>query len=486
MFTLQIEYEHNAKIYRKASVPQSYDLEDLDELICLVFDIENEAEEAMFEMLIQDSQPIINPPMIYVYPENEQQLNATDFALEDIFLKIDDQLRATMIGEKTYTFTVRLEATEEVEDEKLVCLAGKGNIHTNKLTNISLQHINKELEASFTIVTETPDFDMLFEIANEVKKQKPWQYLTNDNVFAVDIDYIDMRLFFIVLGDGGQEFGFLVFEYPEGYSSLRRMIDGTASEEDFQYALTMHAVNFVSRAELTAEDYDLAKECGFSFRGANNWLQFRSYKEGFVPSLPDFMDVELLKMASIALLEILSAIRGGLELPEAQPHIYPAFRMNLDAELSDGYLLEIAVQEGEHECYVEVSEFEVAQYKRKEKSAIQLEYDLFYLPFAIEQNGGEAIYPLMGLLVERGSNIVIGYEMVPLRKDPLILQSLLWLYLKELDVRPSKIYVSQDNVAIIQPLITLLGLTVHVSDLSAIEVVRQYMVEMPDELFDEE
>ncbi|MDM5250073.1 hypothetical protein [Lysinibacillus sp. G4S2] len=130
--------------------------------------------------------------------------------------------------------------------------------------------------------------------------------------------------------------------------------------------------------------------------------------------------------------------------------------------------------------------FEKAKYKKKPKSALQLEYDLFYMPFGVESElTSRTVYPISSMLVERGSNLVIEYEMLSMPKTAPIAQGVLWTFLQGLEVRPSKIFVSKELRPILQPLAKIVGVELIESELPCIREVREFLKTMSMDLFEE-
>ena len=89
------------------------------------------------------------------------------------------------------------------------------------------------------------------------------------------------------MGAGALEYGLLLYDEQLGYTSLMEVLKQEPLSEDYAINLSALVINFVDREDLDEEDYSLIKENGFSFRGDNNWIQFRSYFPGVFPTIPD-------------------------------------------------------------------------------------------------------------------------------------------------------------------------------------------------------
>ncbi|KOS63826.1 hypothetical protein [Lysinibacillus sp. FJAT-14222] len=491
MIQLHIESKKKPEIYRKFLLPEKSSFSLLDEVILLGFDLDVSGYSD-FEIVKKDGR--VSKEKIYFIPDNDTDFDTEEEFLAEWFLKPGDEAVAQVI-DMSEPLTVRLENYVDLpmNSETPLCIAGAGNIHTGKLNEINLEEINERiLESedvdSFLDLLESiePDYLSLLELANELKKLKPWQYLRDDEVVVIDCEEAEYKALVSVMGAGGEEFGLMIFDMEHGYDSLTKILYEKNLSSDFSYGLNALTVNFVDREELDPADYQLIKDCGLSYRGKKNWIQFRSYQEGTHPETPNYLEVEFLIDAVSKMINIIEARKAGWEYPQVAAHQYPTFKVQMDGELQEIYILQINKSKPTYECYEEISMFEKAQYKKKPKSALQLEYDVFYMPFGVETElTNRTVYPIVGMLVERGSNLVIEHELFPMPKTPPIAQSILWAYLQSFEVRPSKIFVSKEVRPMLQPLAKVLGVELVESELPGIQEVREFMKNMPMDLFEE-
>src|SRR5690606_27796853 len=115
---------------------------------------------------------------------------------------------------------------------------------------------------------------------------------------------------------------------------------------------------------------------------------------GIHPTRPDDIEVEVMKQIVISLQQIIELRKQGWLYPQLPKYTYPAF-------VSDGVKID-KIQPVKMEnhtkpkpLHIEISEFEQKQIKRKPKAALQVEFDLFYIPVLIEDEYSDlGIYPL--------------------------------------------------------------------------------------------
>lgn len=488
MIQLHIESQKNPEIYRKLVLPKNSSFSLLDEMILLSFDLDG-ADYFNFEMVKKDGR--VSKEKICFLPKNDTDFDTDEEFVDEWLRKSGDEAIAHII-DNSESFVIRLENNEDLPTncETLLCIAGAGNIHTGNMDKIDLEEINERIredeEANSLLENLEPDYLTLLELTNYLKKLKPWQYFSDDEVVGIHFADVDYKVLVSVMGAGGEEFGLMIFDTELGYPSLANILYEKNLSSDFSYGLNALTVNFVDREELDQADYLLIKDNGLSYRGKKNWIQFRSYLEGTHPERPDYLEVVLLIDVISRMINITEARKDGWEYPQLVAHQYPMFKVQMDGELQEIYILQINMPKPTFECYEEISMFEKAKYKKKPKSALQVEYDIFYMPFGVEsEETSRTVYPLAGMLVERGSNLIIEHELFPMPKTPPIAQGVLWAFLQGLEVRPSKIFVSKELRPMLQPLAKIVGVELVESELPGIREVREFMKDMSMDLIEE-
>lgn len=488
MIQLHIESKKKPEIYRKLLLPKNSSFSMLDEIILLIFDLDG-SDYFNFEIVKKDGR--VSKEKIWFLPKNDPDLDIDEELVDEWLRKPGDEAIAHVI-DNSESFTIRLESNEDIpmNSETPLCIAGAGNIHTGKMDKIDLEEINELIredeETDSLLENQEPDYLTLLELTNDLKKLKPWQYFRDDEVVVIHFEDVDYKVFVSVMGASGEELGLMIFDMELGYNSLAKILYEKNLPSDFSYSLNALSVNFVDREELDKVDYQLIKDCGLSYRGKKNWIQFRSYLEGTHPERPNYLEVELLIDVVSRMINITEARKDGWEYPKLSAHQYPTFKVQMDGELQEIYILQINMLKPTYECYEEISMFEKGQYKKKPKSALQLEYDLFYMPFGVEvEETNRTVYPISCMLVEGGSNLVIEHEMLSLPKTPQMAQGVLWTFLQGLKIRPCKVFVSKKLRPMLQPLAKTVGVELVESELPCIREVRGILETVPMNLFGE-
>lgn len=483
MLQIHIESIKNPKVYRKFQVNTKQTLFDLEYVISSGFDFP-QIMDSNYEAKRQNGQAV--KQMIYSFPDDEQSLDTDEELIEEWLVQPGDEL-LFITGQQKYDLKIQL---EQIVDESLEfdsCIGGEGHLDSNK-KKIDLDEINLKLSLKEALDNVdlndidnilSPDYLTLLELSNELNKMKPWKYFENEEIIALELVEVDEVFFVSVMGAAGQEFGLMVYDEELGYTSLASILSGRKLSDDFHFDLSALTINFVDRAALEKDDYQLIKDCGLSFRGKNNWIQFRSYEPGAFPTIPLFSNVEIMISIVRAMIQVTQLRMKGWRYPVVTEHVYPAFKVPENGLIADVYLLEIDL-DPKGMIEIEINDLEKAQIKRKPKVPLQIEYDLFYLPYPVGAEDEERlIYPVMCMVMDRMTGEVLNNDMMPFPKLPFIQQQMFWKLMVEIPVRPSKIYVKKETKEVLQQLAKLIGIELVVSELPNISEFKGLMESMP-------
>ncbi|MBD3108523.1 plasmid pRiA4b ORF-3 family protein [Bacillus sp. AGMB 02131] len=318
----------------------------------------------------------------------------------------------------------------------------------------------------------------LFELVDELKKLKPWQWMDNKHVFAlnnpIDGDYV----YCSVLGSAEQEYGLVTYIGQQGLKALDKFYT-MPSIHDMIFEQHTLFISFSNRDELEKKDYQLIKSLGLKYRGKKQWPLFRSYVPGLYPWWLNKKEVELLT-------EILpQVINICLQMKEHRSLI-PAYNgkevVRFDTELQK-YIFVVHPQEA---APVPVPEIQVnelfLQRMRKQMNRMYapIEFDYFYLNDPIQEYPGQRpFFPLMMLAVECEQELIIYQDIVRMSELHTVADCLLDL-INKLQLLPSEIYVQRHN------LYTLLEPLANKLDIKLKKVPNlPVMTEVKEELFSE-
>ena len=475
MLQIHVKSTKNDLIYRKFVINEAQSLFEFEFVLSLSFQLVDEPRTKFLVMQAGGN-------------TQELSLPETNNLLVGSYLK--------QPGDKLY-FVVNNQYKLEIEVEALLneegadrCLEGDGNILTNRKKKIDLDMINQELAYKFEAgkmdfnsldqMVEA-DFGSLIELSAELNDLKPWRFFNNEDIIAIMIEDFDSPFFVSVLGAGETEYGLMIYA-EDSYPTLMKILNGQQPSKEDMLNLTGFVISFVDREELEDKDYLIIKDHGFSFRGKKRWIQFRSYIPGTVAANPTFSEVEVMKLVVFTMIQLTEdCLSGEWEYPEVPDHMYPVLKISRDGEIQAFQLLNIGYENHKQPVLIELNDLQRAQYKRKQKAKLQMEFDLFYLsnPVAPEKLGEREKFPVVCVALERGTGEVIAHNVIPFPKVPFITQQLFMDFVMDMPIRPNKIFVTKEVKEVLQPLCKLLGIELVGSELPNIQLFKEFMANEP-------
>lgn len=475
MYQIRIESVKKPDIYRIIQVIPETLLYDLDQIVSTAFMIEDE-DDVILQSITLNGQK--NNRIIQLYSNDFNDFDSFEETVSDLFKKIDDEMHYST--ESGIELKLKLEQIFDVDGLSNAIIDGRGDLFS-KRKFVNIDELNRmlqlEMELEAKLFTEflgvtSPDYNSLLNVANELNKLKPWNYFDNGDIIAIQLE--EMKYFVSVMGAGEQEYGLMIYDEVFGYASLEKIIMNMPLSDDFSFDLSALTINYVNRDELEKEDYQLIKDQGLSFRGKKNWISLRRFEPGFVPQHPDYMDTEdMIEIVKI-MIGITKMRMDGWEYPDVPLNVFPLFEMDDNENIHlRGHLQMDRVENAPLE--IEVNEFEIAKFKKKQKSALEIELDYFYLQSITVNEDERPIYPLIQVIADHSTGQIIGNEIIPFPKLSFIQQQLFWEMLKEFPVRPKKILVNKDTERILEPVANLVGIELVISTLPNIKDFKQML-----------
>lgn len=484
MYQIHVESVKNPKVYRVYQVFSDQTLFDLEFVIASGFD-EMDWLDSRYEAKRKGGQAVKD--VIYMLPEDDGVLDGAEEILSDWLVQPGDEL--IYCADNKFEARITLEHVLKEHLPFELCLAGEGSLKSPRKKKVDLEEINLKLslkqvmqDMDFNSIEKhmEPDYETLLQLSDTLNKMKPWTYFENADIIALDLEEYEEVFYVAVMGAGNEEFGLMIYDELYGYELLVNTLLGKPVTDETYFDLSGFTVNFVDRSELESKDYQLIKDCGMSFRGKNKWIQFRSYNPGTFPIVPTFTDVELLKAIVQAMIQVTEMRMQGWEYPTVPVHTYPAFKVDKHGDIGKAYTLEVDLPvKGAIE--VEITDIERAQFKRKPKIALQLEYDMFYLPYTVPspEDEEQLIYPVVCVAFDRATGEVLYNDIMPFPKIDFVQQQMFWKLLNEMPVRPSKVFVKKEAMDVLGQLAKLLGVELVRSELPNVRLFKEIMENTP-------
>ena len=325
------------------------------------------------------------------------------------------------------------------------------------------------------------DWAVLYQAATAFKQLSPWQWMEDDDLFAVENPSDGELGYCAVMGSGAQEFGLAVFVGSEGLEGYRRIIMGEAEPQSFEAWAMFRSLSatFVDRDELQKQDYEVIRSLGLRFRGRNAWPLLRSQRPGYVPWYLDRQEALFLTTGLQQACQVATEVRDkGLDL----------FR-GADAGLilgrycDDGRWMEEWRRPRAAEREAGASEPpDERRLHRLRKAAGKLdgswELDFFLLPTAVGSGSQRPYYPGCILAIKRRVGLIVGTELMGPCPSSTEKQEAVVRVLQGAEQLPLEIRVARDEVRrIVEPVAQGLGISVRVVPLPMLEEARKGLFE---------
>lgn len=292
----------------------------------------------------------------------------------------------------------------------------------------------------------------LYELASEIKKRKPWEFLASDDLIVLYLKGKSVPVLVSVLGRGGMIYGVVVYPTIASQKTLFSLVAHEKGEivaeivDPLSYPTARQealSVYFGDREEIDKETYQLIKDLGLSFRGRNNWIYFESFKIGCFPVKLDIEEVDLLIECYEVILSKMSDIKKMSE--EEEMNLYPTISYQPSEKnyqlTQKPYHLNDSMAEKPYQVQDELL---IKRLKKQPKIIAELEMTYFYIP--VEGSKNDKL-PVLLLVVEKQTQIIV-YANV-LENDEVVFEMIRQQVVKFIEDqgRPSKIEVRVEKVA---------------------------------------
>ena len=131
----------------------------------------------------------------------------------------------------------------------------------------------------------------LYDLSDRFYKLKPWELLDNLELVMIRFSEDDYATF-SVMGNGGQEYGFSLYEgdnaLRELYLYLKAASLGMDNDPDSAMFLQNCVSMFMDTRDLVSkEQLAIIKKLGRKYGAGRKWVHFQDYARGYIPYIPD-------------------------------------------------------------------------------------------------------------------------------------------------------------------------------------------------------
>jgi len=329
------------------------------------------------------------------------------------------------------------------------------------------------------------DWATLYQAAITFKEAAPWNWVGNEELFAVENPDDGEVGYCSVLGSGGEEFGLGMFVGEDGYARYIKVIEGKVEPEDLEESIMARAISMllVDRDVIQKEDREVIRSLGLRFRGRNAWPFFRSQRPGYIPWFLERDEAVSLSTAIHQALVVADEIRSGeLDLSEGEPKNLVLTRYYHGGKWDKEWRRAPISSQGqethaENINPVKEAELHLLHHQPGGYSGVW-ELDIFVLPVPIASETGRPFLPSGFLAVERRCGLIVDAN---LTKPWLTLsekQDEVIRILRKANQLPREIRVKSDKVRrIVEPITSILGIKLRMASLVMLEQAKASLYE---------
>jgi len=255
----------------------------------------------------------------------------------------------------------------------------------------------------------------LHEVAQNIKKLAPWDYLYDQNWITLQLPGRDEPVYCSVMGAAGECYGIGIYPGNASVSRLLRMANPLEGEPEWVHMFMQNCIVcfFGDREEVEPEDRAVMKELDIKYRGRGQWIYFRASREGCAPYFIDREDaalaIEALQNFCMAMLQYL---KGELKIDfDHGEMIYRFYDKKKDMWYTTGAKWPEPLYFSSEIYDIDNEEF-LAEMRQAKKTKRRLELDIPYLPMPTpEEKGGVPRCPQIFFAADADSRQVLTSEM---------------------------------------------------------------------------
>lgn len=160
------------------------------------------------------------------------------------------------------------------------------------------------------------DWKDLYQKTAEFKKLKPWEWMWDRDVFAVQNPETGEVAYCTVMGRMGSFYGMAAYLGREGLENFFdiQLSEISTDDPDSLYQQRLLMVSFEDREDIEDTDYNIIRKLGLRFRGKNGWPLFRSFRPHYMPWYLEKDEAEFLTLVLEQAIGVCKRLKQDSEL----------------------------------------------------------------------------------------------------------------------------------------------------------------------------
>ncbi len=253
----------------------------------------------------------------------------------------------------------------------------------------------------------------LFRAAEMYRDLKPWEWLYDSDLFGVQDPVTGKIGYCCALGNLGEHMALNVYMGAEGLTSYYEMLE-FGEDDPMMAGLRQNclSVSFEDRDVLSDQDRKLIKDLGLKYRGAGQWVMAREYAPGW---LPWYISEEQAVFLTHALQQSVAVAIRAEEEPDMLQFDEEQVLVRVPRQTPEGLLWEDQIMDmPDINVSIAVKPHPTLMKKalKIKKADVAILLSLSFAPSpAREDAKSRPFFPILALVLDKGSGMIVAYEM---------------------------------------------------------------------------
>jgi len=308
----------------------------------------------------------------------------------------------------------------------------------------------------------------LYELMIQIKELKPWNWLYEDDIFAVQDPDTGKTGFISIMGELGEHKCVGAYMGKEGLYGYWSLLEAAPNiTPEMLLEIPQLQASFEDRSMLHQNDLNIIKQLGLKFHGRQSWPMFRAYSPGYFPWFPDPWELNFLVHI--------------LEQTVVMAKRFIDNRELLETDNEDEYLIRIPSSGPEELTWKDsvirippqaplkipaaINSDDIEKIMNLRQGNNKVEVDLFMLPTAIKEKGSRPSTVYFFMVVDHENGMILNAETlqaVPALKEMwgTLPQHLVNVLIRS-GARPKELFIhSELLLQLLYPLANRLGMKI--------------------------
>ncbi|MFP4515022.1 MAG: DUF6930 domain-containing protein [Parcubacteria group bacterium] len=316
----------------------------------------------------------------------------------------------------------------------------------------------------------------LYNLSLEFLELKPWEWIYDNNVFAVMDPKTKEIGYCSIMGNNKEFYGMAVYPGAEGFASLNAIFNQEIPEEASLGAQRQKCLmmQFDKRDYVSSAEMEIIKKIGIRFENRNFWTIFKDFTPGLCPWQLKEKDLPFMITVVEQALKIVLEFKDKKEVFTK----HAPYKILTSVPEEKNKKIEWKYEYIEPEKYIKKEETSVIneederqardlQKRYKKDKMIEWQLDYFYSPnVAKDDDNSRPFFPYIFMVVNGLFANVLGTKLVKqdISKDSIFRNTLLEL-IEEANYIPNKFLVRRVELAqILQDLAKILDVEIVLTD----------------------